>query len=164
MKFSLSVDYAIRILLYLHRSEERIQTGTTIATAVGTSYPYVLKLTLLLKDGGFMDTVQGRYGGYALRKPVNQINLYDVYLAINGELKMSPCCENRGNPHANRAKEQCMIYEFFHDIQENIIAQMESVTIADLAAKMEGDMKKKRTYSGKNTLVNPEHSQVKIIY
>ena len=135
MKVQIFTDYAIRVLLHLHKSA-RMCTATEIADAVGVSYPSFLKLAKALREKGLVDAMQGRYGGYVLKKPAKQMSVYEVYLAINRELDISPCRGNRERLCINEVKEDCAIYDFFISVQDSMVAQMEKVKISDLADKM----------------------------
>ena len=141
MKIQIFTDYAIRVLLHLHK-HARMCTAAEIADAVGMSYPSFLKLARALRRKGLVDVTQGRYGGYTLKKPIKQISVYEVYLATSGELDISPCLENRGRSCINEMKEECVIYDFFVNVQHNMIAQMSQMKISDLAEKMGNNIKK----------------------
>jgi len=140
MKIQIFTDYAIRVLLYLHKSA-RVCTAVEIAGAVGMSYQNVLHLARALKRKGLVDVTQGRYGGYILRKPITQMSVYEVYSATSGELDISPCPERRSC--INGAKEDCATYDFFMSVQDSMIARMEKVKLSDLTEKV-GDEKRNR--------------------
>ena len=141
MKIQIFTDYAIRVLLHLHKSE-KVCKAVEIADAVGISYPSFVKLAKALRRRGLVDATKGRYGGYVLKKPAKQISVYDVYSAINGELDISPCLERKSC--INEMKEECVIFDFFISVQDSMVARMKKVKISDLAEKM-GDKVKEET-------------------
>ena len=156
MRIQLYTDYAIRALLYLQK-HERMCTAAEIAGAIGMSYPSFLKLAKALRRKGLMDVTQGRYGGYTLKKPAKQISVYEVYLATSGKLDISPCLENRGKACINEMKEHCVIYGFFVNVQDNMIAQMSQMKISDLAHSVERDTEK--DYPKNRTATGQKHQK-----
>ena len=128
MQFQKSTDYAIRILHYLYRYVPRGETPTaqTIATATGMTYPYFIKLAALLRDHGLVKVVQGRNGGYQIGKHARGISLYDVVLAIEGELQIYHRFEKGKEPQG-----ACDVYAFFLDVQDALVHKLASTSIAD---------------------------------
>jgi Rrf2 family protein len=88
MKISSQEEYGLRCLLRLARAEEAAPSLTIpeIATGEGLSAPYVAKLLAILRQGGLIDSVRGRLGGYRLAQPANAIRLGDVLRALGEPL------------------------------------------------------------------------------
>ena len=132
MKIQISTDYAIRILQYLHENRGGTHTAMTIAAATGITYPFFIKIANQLKKEHLLISVQGRNGGYALGKPASQISVYDVFLAVEGELQISRCTQE-GEYSCNRGTlPACGLRDFLYGIQEGIIQAMAEMMIADL--------------------------------
>jgi len=120
----------MRILQHLHFHREKLPTAKTIAQAVGVTYPFFIKLANLLKHKGLIHTAQGRNGGYQLARPAEEISLYDVYLAVEGDLRLNRCLG--ADKFCSRdAVEKCSLHRFFKTLQENLIAELSSKSIAD---------------------------------
>jgi len=132
MKFQISTDYAIRILLYLHESPKgELPTAMSIAKAMGITYPFFIKVAHQLKQKGLLDTVQGRNGGYMLARPGGEISLYDVFLAIEGKLQINRCLEE--DEFCSRdAVGACPIHDYLEELQASMVARMSKKYIADL--------------------------------
>ena len=74
MKISAQEEYGLRCLLQLARvGPGESLSIAQIAEAEGLSSPYVAKLLALLRQGGFVDSVRGRAGGYRLAMPAERI-------------------------------------------------------------------------------------------
>jgi len=133
MKIQVSIDYAIRILQYLHANEEDLPTATTVSQSIGITYPFFIKIAHMLKRNGLVTTVQGRNGGYQLAKPASQISFYDVYLATEGDLQLTRCLREGSN--CNRgAESKCRLRGFISGLQEDLISKMSQKSILDLGA------------------------------
>lgn len=129
MQFQRSTDYAIRILHYLHHSKT-LGTAPIISAAIGTSYPNFTKIATQLKKHGLLTSEQGRHGGYRLAKPADTILIYDVFLAVEGEMVISHCLEDR--KHKGGGAPHCVIQEYFQQVQDILIECLSSQSIADL--------------------------------
>ena len=131
MQFQKSTDYAIRILHYLHNHIPRgdAPTAQTISEAVGVTYPYFIKIANLLKRRELITSVQGRNGGYRIAKSACKISVYDVVLAVEGELKINHCLEV-GKP-CDKGAGQCTMQAYFREIREGLIEKLSSQYITD---------------------------------
>lgn len=154
MKIQVSTDYAIRILIYLNENKEGIHTAHTISQAVKITYPFFIKIAKQLKDNGLVKTVQGRHGGYRLGKSEHVISIYDVYLAIEGELRLNRCLEEEWSC-TNGNKKHCKVHKFLYGLQHDVlIAQMSKTRISDLThsgeRETEKDYSKNRIAAGQD--------------
>jgi Rrf2 family protein len=86
MKISSQEEYGLRCLLRLARAVEDGHSLTIpeIAAAEGLSGPYVAKLLAVLRQGGLIESVRGRSGGYRLAGSPAEVMLGPV-LRILGE-------------------------------------------------------------------------------
>ena len=132
MQIQASTDYALRILQYLDQHKNELPTAMTISKAVGITYPFFIKIATQLKQSGLLYAVQGRNGGYSLNKPATEINIYDVFLAIEGPLEINRCLKEDGVCPRNEDGD-CKFHIFFGDVQASIIETMSSKVIADFA-------------------------------
>jgi len=132
MKIQVSTDYAVRILQYLHQSEDELHTASSIAEAIGITYPFFIKIANQLKKRKLIDSVQGRNGGYFLGRPAEEISLYDVFLSIEGELVISRCLGD--GPCMGDRHKDCRLHDVFRNVQEKVIEELSGQTIAKLAS------------------------------
>jgi len=132
MKIQISTDYAIRILHFLH-THNGMHTAMEIANATEITYPFFIKIANLLKKQGFLNSIQGRNGGYVLGKRAHEISFYDVYVCMEGEMQIGACV--RKNEQCLRGKMyDCKLCKKWSALQEKIIEEMSSQHIAGLAS------------------------------
>src|SRR5262245_24257105 len=85
MKITAQEEYGLRCLLHLGRvAEGQSLTIPDVAAAEGLSQPYVAKLLAVMRQGGLIESVRGRAGGYRLARPAVEISLGAV-LRVLGE-------------------------------------------------------------------------------
>ena len=131
MRFEISTDYAIRALRLLYTNDGEALTAMDIALSIGTTSPIFSKIANKLKSSGLIKTVQGRGGGYVLGKPANEISIYNVYLCIEGELRLNHCLEN-GELCEHGEEVRCNVHEMLYGIQDDLVEKLSNVFISDL--------------------------------
>jgi len=147
MKMQISTEYAIRILQYLHEhgNKGELHTSVHIAEAIDISYPFFIKIANQLKKGDLLHSVQGRNGGYKLGKCAYEISLYDVFVCVEGALRINRCLNKDGAPCSSGDKASCKLRKFWHRLQEDvIIAPMSKMRISDLVHPVEDKVEKER--------------------
>ena len=132
MKIQISTEYAIRILQHLY-THEGMHTAMEIANAVDMTYPFFIKIANQLKKHGFLNSIQGRNGGYVLGKRAHEISLYDVYVCIEGELQISHCIQ-KGELCAQGKSRDCKLHGAWHTLQSQMIEKLSSQYIAGLVS------------------------------
>ena len=132
MQLQAATEYAIRIVSYLHTHNNELSTAMAISKGTDVTYPFLIKIANTLKQSGLLSTVQGRDGGYMLAKPADEISIYDIFLAIEGELKLKSCLKNKRS--CNRgAQGKCSTRDYFLLLQNSIIKSMSGQYIADFS-------------------------------
>ena len=142
MKFSLSVDIALRILVYL---AERENTGLVSAPQVSQtlqiSYNNIVRIINRLQNGGLVVTHAGRYGGVELAMSTEDISIRAVVTAIDGPTKLPPCSHKENNyersaeshyAYRNCDLSSCGIRDVLLQLSKQIDGLLESVTIASI--------------------------------
>src|SRR4051794_25568289 len=91
MKITAQEEYGLRCLLKVAQTPAgESLTLQEIASAEGLSVPYAAKLLSVLRQGGFLDSVRGRSGGYKLAMPPVSIGLGSLLLTLGEPLFDEP--------------------------------------------------------------------------
>ena len=135
MKIQKATDYAIRVLSYLssHDSSGDLLTAQMISEAVGVTHPFFIKIANQLKQQGLLNTVQGRHGGYQLARRGEMISVYDVFVAIEGELSITNC-QKCGEPGVQNIV-SCVAHSYFKEMQKMMVETMSSKKISEFHTK-----------------------------
>jgi len=131
MRFELYTDYAIRTLRLLHVRKDEVLTTMEIAQSIGITSPVFVHYAPRLRHAGLLKTIRGHKGGFVLGKPANEISIYDVYLCMEGELRINDCLEN-GEPCEHGKQVKCKLHSILYGKQEKWIEEMSNIFIADL--------------------------------
>lgn len=122
-------DYALRILRALSGGEQL--TVRAICEQENIPQPYSYKILKKLENVSLVKAQRGHRGGYRLAVPPQNINLYDVYTAIEGELYINACMQE-GYACPNNNGVQCTIHRELGRIQRQLIAELKGRSMADM--------------------------------
>lgn len=134
LKIQMSTDYAIRMIKYIQEQGDRLLTGSEIAEAIDVPYPFVARIASQLKRNGILSAVKGRRGGYTLAKPINQINFYEVFVSIEGELQVSRCIKDN-HDCCRGSEDSCGLKGFLFELQDSMIKEMSNKNIFDIYSR-----------------------------
>lgn len=132
MKFHITTDYAIRIMSYMCKRSDECLTAKQMAGELGMTYQYFMKVMNYLKKAKWVTTVQGCNGGFTLAKDAKNLTLYDIIRIMEGELVINRCLEE--DEYCSRcAASSCPVHDVFENLQNEMIASLSKVKIAELA-------------------------------
>ena len=146
MQVSRTLDYAVRSLIYMGNHEVPRMSMKEISEAQHIPQNYLAKIMRRMVERGLIRSMVGPEGGYFLRRDPKDINLRDVYEAVEGELRVIDCMDQ---------DEVCALYEnctqlpVWDKLQVSMIKLLEKTSLKDLL-----------TESGENTeLLKGEEAQ-----
>lgn len=87
-------EYAIRTLIRLgvaHETGTDLLSGSELAEAERLPLKYVEQILQQLRAGGFIETRRGKFGGYRIAAPMENIKLGAVIRLIDGRLAPIAC-------------------------------------------------------------------------
>lgn len=138
MKFQITSNYAIRVVLYLARRHGQVCSSREMAEQLCMTYSYMIKVTAKLREAGFIESVQGPFGGYRLAMRPSEITLYDIITAIEGKIQVNRCLEGDQNCSWLNVDEQVhgTVSQTFESLQNLVVNFLKSQRISKLS-KME---------------------------
>lgn len=80
MRINISTHYAIRTLLFAGAHPKRLVTIKEVAEKCSISENHLMKVVHTLKKLNFIETVQGRKGGFTLAREATFISIGDVIM------------------------------------------------------------------------------------
>lgn len=86
MQMKTGVEQSVYAILMLNMLPDRaVLPGEAISQQLGTSPTYFQKLLRKLVSADLITSVSGVKGGFKLKKKPEEIRIYDIYLAIEGQ-------------------------------------------------------------------------------
>lgn len=108
-------------------------TVAQIAEREGISTEYAGKLMGVLMRAGLVESERGRYGGYRLRRPPQEITVAEALTALGGKLYDGDTCDRFAGDHSLCVHTQgCTIRSVWSGLQEIIDQVLTQTTLRDL--------------------------------
>lgn len=131
MRLADYTDYALRVLLYCARHDERLVTVAEIAEQQGLAKNHVMKIVADLAHAGLLETVRGRSGGVRLMRPAREIRIGDVVRLGETDLRLTECFDERSN--ACKLTPECRLRGVFARALHAFFGVLDAITLAELA-------------------------------
>ena len=132
MKLSNTSEYAIRILSFMAREPEKKFSAKYLVEKLNISDKYLRRILTNLSKSGIITSSQGREGGYAFQKKLQDIFLSDIINVTEGMEKYMGCvlgfseCSD-SNP--------CAFHKEWIVARNTIIQSFKNTSLADLDLK-----------------------------
>ncbi len=134
-----------------------LQGGVKPTTLAGISERQKISLSYLeqlfskLRRHGLVKSVRGPGGGYTLARPMAEISVADIILAVDEPIDATLC----GGTEDCKDGERCMTHDLWAGLNERIYEYLSSVSLAQLVAKQRQEsvavLKDQRKTSGKTS-------------
>ena len=133
MQLTSFTDYALRVLIYAAaRPESRCLTAD-VATSFGISRHHVVKVVNELQHLGYLDTVRGREGGFALAMPPHRIGVGEVVRCTEGTMNLVECFD--GGTNTCPLTSACGLKGVLGEGFNAFLAVLDRYSLADLVAE-----------------------------
>jgi Rrf2 family nitric oxide-sensitive transcriptional repressor len=133
MQLTAFTDYALRVLIYAAARPEQRCVTTDVASSFGIARHHAVKVVNELQHLGYLETVRGRDGGFALARDAAQIRIGDVVRRTEGTMALVECFERESNtcPLARACGLQRALNEAFGAF----LTVLDRYSLADLVAQ-----------------------------
>lgn len=130
MKITRACDYAMRALLHMAaKPSSTVFMRSDLAKLSNVPDSFLGKIMQSLAKADILVSERGKRGGFRLEKRPEDISMYDVIIAIEGDLKITDClyddeyCDNT---------DDCNVHKMWHTIQDSLTLQLKSCTLKEL--------------------------------
>ena len=125
-------DYALRMMTKLGVDQEQGWVSTKdLAEEEDISYQLACKLMQKLQKTRYVNSRQGRTGGFELSKDSQKISLLDIIETIQGPLVLNKCLSD---DYECGRESGCAVHKKLNELQEHINKYLADVSLADLVA------------------------------
>ena len=94
------------------------------------SQSYLEQLFAKLRKRALVNSVRGPGGGYVLARPLEDVSVADIILAVDEPIDATQCGGEK-NCHDDH---QCLTHDLWESLNEHIFAYLRAVTLAQLVA------------------------------
>jgi Rrf2 family protein len=137
MKISTRGRYGIRLLIDLaeHSSESHVSLAS-VAERQGISVRYLEQVVIILRRAGFIRSIKGASGGYALARPAQDIVIGEALRVLEGDMLVV-------DPPLPRVVEnklqRCIRLTVFDRLNERIASVIDRKTLASVVGTVDPD-------------------------
>lgn len=124
------MDYAMRVVRALGR-QEGLTSAAGIAEEERMQKAVTLKILKRLAAAGIVEGRRGIAGGYRLKRPLEQLSLYDLFCVFGKEPLLNRCqaadyrCENHPDGNCGTCRELCRIQEILNaELRKTPLSQL----------------------------------------
>lgn len=132
------MKYALKALMVL--AAEKAGPGEAlrieeIARRSATPKRFLEHILLEIRNAGFIASVRGRNGGYALIKDPRDVPLSEIMRLIDGPIAPLPCLSRRAYQRCEDCHDEaaCRLRKVFGQVFWSYLLLIDSLTLADLA-------------------------------
>lgn len=123
-------DYAVRIIRAL--ASGAIVSVQDICRQEDISVSITYKITRKLEKAGMIESYRGINGGYALKRPLRDLTLYDVIAVIEPNLLITECTGDGYACSRNRDGHVCGVHREFCRIQALVVRELKARPLSEL--------------------------------
>jgi Rrf2 family nitric oxide-sensitive transcriptional repressor len=130
MRLTSHTDYALRTLIYLGVSGDRLTPVGDVAAAYGISRNHLLKVANHLTAGGYVESVRGNGGGIRLARAPADINIGQVVRTTEADMNLVECfCpDGRGC----RIETGCLLRSVLRTALRAFLGVLDEYSLSDL--------------------------------
>jgi len=133
MNFSLKTEYALRAIYQLSlAADSKPVNREIIAKKQEIPVHYLENILISLKKHGLVKSVRGPGGGYLLAREAIDINIWDIYRAVDYREYEGVHCFPSLTSECNQL-DKCKIKPIWFEFNEKIKTTMQSLTLNSIA-------------------------------
>lgn len=130
IRISKKVEYALMALKFISNSDHKLVTAREISDTNHIPYDLLSKILQKLKNENILSSNQGMNGGYFLTKRPEDIPLYSLMSAIDGDTVIVECL-NENSEKDCYLSETCSIKSPVYKLQKEVEELFKRKTISD---------------------------------
>lgn len=136
MHLSKKAEYALRASINLGIAAEvgkGTVSGAELAEANRLPLKFVERILQELREAGIVETHRGKFGGYSLAKPADQIGVGELIRLVDGRLAPICCAsENAYQPCSCPDEDHCGLRMLMIDVRNAIAGILDRYSIAQV--------------------------------
>lgn len=138
MSASTKLSNAVKALCYLARMAPQGTTSSEIYANTGVNASKIRQILSLLKKNEMILSERGVNGGFKLNKDPEDINLQEIYCAIEDRKAFHLHIMQNGEGQADDKIINDYFLELFENIQEEIENKMKKISLKEILIKVKG--------------------------
>lgn len=131
--FSKKCELGLQSVLFLSAQKKgEAFNSKQVSSAIDKPKEFVSKVLQLLTNGGIVGSKKGKFGGFYLAKPAEDVRLIDIVRAIDGDSMFHNCV--LGFPDCS-PDTPCPVHNKWGELRDKTEKMLSNETLADLRNK-----------------------------
>ena len=130
LRLSRLTDYAVVVLVRLSAAQG-VATSPVIASSIGIPEPTVAKVLKALAGQGLVTSTRGAHGGYRLGRPLSEIAISEVIVAVDGPIALTSCVDGASGCESLSL---CPMAGRWDPVNDAVRNALSNTSLADMAA------------------------------
>ena len=123
-------NYAVRTLVYIaQQKQDKPISSTHVSEALGIPKNFLRRIFSILIRSGILNGTEGARGGVTLAKSPDEINVWEVVLGLQGNMKI--CNSNHINELC-KDYDSCVMRKRIIEIEKLVVEEFHKITIQTL--------------------------------
>lgn len=125
-------DYAVRALCFIARSDKTVVPVSDLAKTLKIPKPFLRKILQILNKKRILKSYKGKGGGFMLGVKPSKISLLNLVEIYQGPFELNKCMFTKRVCPKTKI---CKLKKKLDKLQENVINELKSITLASLINK-----------------------------
>jgi Rrf2 family protein len=126
MNFGKTTSYAITVLNFLGKHQKERYSARELNKILGIPWQYLRQMLTTLSKEGFIDSTQGRHGGFSIARDPAAISIASIVEATEGMNIFSTCIMGFQQCPFDK---QCAMHETWEETRNGIVRILETTTL-----------------------------------
>lgn len=122
-------DYAVRALVYMADDPDRVTTVQELVEQLDMPMAFSRRILQKLSQKGIVASFKGKGGGFCIKKPLTQVQLFELMEAFQGRLSVGSCLFKKKLCPNTRV---CPLRRKMKRVEQNVFSELRAITIASL--------------------------------
>ena len=129
MRFSKTSEYALRAMIHLAQNKHDVISVMKLHKSLDIPYKYLARIMSVLADGGLVQSVAGKYGGFKLASNHKEINMVDIIKLTEEFEDYHKCLLGLGKC---TKKQPCQMHNVWAEYRQSLINLLNNTQLTDL--------------------------------
>ena len=130
MFFTREADYGIRMIRALSKGEKMNIAAICAAEEIPRQFAY--KILKKLSTAEIVTIIRGVNGGYVLKRPLEELTLYDIVSVIDTELFLNKCLNTSYQCERNKEELSCKVHNELQRVQSVLVCELQKTPVKEL--------------------------------
>ena len=128
IQISKKVEYSVVLIAYMSKNKEKKLSLAAAAKRLMLPYRFLGQIATDLKNGGIIESKEGKTGGYSLVSGWEKKTLYDLMESLKENKKMVKCMAGEECPRSNN----CGLIKIWNKLENSVMRDLKEIKLKEI--------------------------------